>query len=166
VIVNASGTLRAPEPMEMPMEVQEFARSDAISGDLPDSPDLGAARRGLTAVSTRRRVAFDALGTCVRMGNAGSPYPRFQRALATGSLHLIRAAAAELPRVDLGDALAVCMAIRDAEPERFERAALRWLARYAVEKAGSVADVRAAADAFSAMLARPEDALIALQQLV
>lgn len=65
------------------------------------------------------------------MGNAGSPYPRFQRVLATGNLNLIRVAAAELPRVDLGDALAVCMAIREAEPERFERAALRWLARYA-----------------------------------
>jgi hypothetical protein len=99
------------------------------------------------------------------MGNAGSPYPRFQRALATGNLNLIRAAAAELPRVDLGDALAVCMAIREAEPERFERAALRWLARYAVEKATTIADVKAAADAFSAMLARPEDALLALQQL-
>ncbi len=72
--------------------------------------------------------------TCVRIGDAGSPYPRFQRALATGNLHLIRAAAAELPHVDLGDALAVCLAIREAEPERFERAALRWLARYAVEK--------------------------------
>jgi hypothetical protein len=58
------------------------------------------------------------------------------------------------------------MAIRNAEPERFERAALRWLARYAVEKAASVADVRTAADAFSAMLSRPEDALVALQQLV
>jgi hypothetical protein len=58
------------------------------------------------------------------------------------------------------------MAIRDAEPERFERAALRWLACYAVEKAASVADVRAAADVFGPMLSRPEDALIALQQLV
>jgi hypothetical protein len=58
------------------------------------------------------------------------------------------------------------MAIREAEPERFERAALRWLARYAVEKATTIADVKAAADAFSAMLARPEDALLALQQLV
>ena len=100
------------------------------------------------------------------MGDAGTSYPRFQRALATGNLHLIRAAAAELPQVDLGDALAVCMAIRDAEPERFERAALRWLARYAVEKATSVADVRAAADAFATMLQRPEDALRALRQLV
>lgn len=58
------------------------------------------------------------------MGDAGSAYQRFQRALATGNLQLIRAAAAELPRVDLGDALAVCMAIRAAEPQRFERAAL------------------------------------------
>jgi hypothetical protein len=100
------------------------------------------------------------------MGNAGHPYPRFQRALATGNLHLIRAAAAELPRVDLADALAVCMAIREAEPQRFERAALRWLARYAVEKAASVAEVRAAADAFATMLQRPEDALDTLRRLI
>jgi hypothetical protein len=100
------------------------------------------------------------------MGDAGSAYARFQRALATGNLALIRAAAAELPQVDLGDALAVCMAIRDAEPERFERAALRWLARYAVERANSVADVRAASDAFATMVQRPEDALVRLQQLV
>ena len=100
------------------------------------------------------------------MGNAGSAYARFQRALATGNLNLIRAAAAELPRVDLADALAVCMAIRDAEPQRFERAALRWLARYAVERAASVADVRAAADAFAAMLQHPDDALVTLRRLI
>jgi hypothetical protein len=39
-------------------------------------------------------------------------------------------AAAELPRSDLGDALAVCVAIHKAEPEHYERATLRWLARY------------------------------------
>lgn len=100
------------------------------------------------------------------MGDAGSPYSRFQRALATGNLHLIRAAAAELPRVDLGDALAVCMAIRASEPQRFERAALRWLARYACEQATCVADVRAATDAFATMLQRPEDALSTLQRLI
>jgi hypothetical protein len=100
------------------------------------------------------------------MGDAGSAYARFQRSLATGDLQLIRCAAAELPQVDLGDALAVCMAIREAEPERFERAALRWLARYALERAGSVADVRAATEAFSCMLVAPQDALVALQRLV
>jgi hypothetical protein len=100
------------------------------------------------------------------MGDAGSAYARFQRALATGNLNLIRAAAAELPRVDLADALAVCMAIRESEPQRFERAALRWLARYAVEKAASVADVRAAADAFATMLGHPDDALSTLRRLI
>ena len=51
-------------------------------------------------------------------------YIRFQRAGRTGSLNIVRAAAAELPRVDLRDALSLRMAIRDAERERFERAAL------------------------------------------
>lgn len=62
----------------------------------------------------------------------------------------------------------MCTAIREAEPEpeRFERAALRWLARYAVERAGSVAEVRAAAEAFAVMVQRPEDALRSLHRLV
>jgi hypothetical protein len=47
------------------------------------------------------------------MGDAGSAYRRFQHVLATGNLHLIRAAASQLPRVDLGDALAVGMGTPD-----------------------------------------------------
>jgi hypothetical protein len=35
----------------------------------------------------------------------GSAYARFRRALKTGNINVIRGAAAELPRVDLGDAL-------------------------------------------------------------
>src|SRR3954462_4209807 len=58
----------------------------------------------------------------------GHQYSRFKRALATRNLNLIRAAAAELPQVSLGDALVVCVATRGAGPARFERAALRWLA--------------------------------------
>jgi hypothetical protein len=46
------------------------------------------------------------------MSSQGSAYARFQRALKTGNLTLIRNAAAELPRLDLGDALAVCVTIR------------------------------------------------------
>src|SRR5215212_8043768 len=103
--------------------------------------------------------------TSVRMGDAGSPYSRFQRALATGNLNVIRAAAAELPRVDLGDALAVCVAIREAEPERFERAALRWLARFCAERPdATVADVRAAATAFEHMPRDPAASLDALRR--
>jgi hypothetical protein len=47
---------------------------------------------------------------------------------------IIRSAAGELPHVDLGDALAVRVAIRHAEPARFARAALRWLGRSCVER--------------------------------
>ena len=39
----------------------------------------------------------------------GSPYARFQRALRLGHLDQIRDAAAELPQVDLVDALHVCL---------------------------------------------------------
>jgi len=60
--------------------------------------------------------------------------PNNKRALKTGNRNIIRAAGAELPRVGLGDALAVCVAIREAEPHRFERAALRWLATFCLER--------------------------------
>ncbi len=99
------------------------------------------------------------------MSSDGSPYARFQRALKTGNLTIIRAAASDLPRVDLGDALCVCMAIRAAEPDRFERAALRWLARFAAERARSVTDVREAAAALAAIPYNPEEALVTLQTL-
>jgi hypothetical protein len=67
------------------------------------------------------------------MTSDGSPYSRFRRALATGNLLLVRTAAAELPRVALSDALEVCLLVRDQDPERFERAAVRWLGRFALE---------------------------------
>jgi hypothetical protein len=96
----------------------------------------------------------------------GSPYSRFQRALKTGNLNIIRAAAAELPRVDLGDALAVCVAIREAEPHRFERAALRWLARFCVERRDATLDeVTTAARAFECMTDRPAESLDTLRRL-
>jgi hypothetical protein len=81
-------------------------------------------------------------------------------------MDVIRAAAAELPQVNLGDALAVCVAMSRAEPARFDRAAVRWLARFCVERpAATVADVRAAAAAFQEMPHAPERALAALQVL-
>ena len=43
------------------------------------------------------------------MTSGGSPYARFKRALLPGNLALVRAAAAELPAVDLADALAICL---------------------------------------------------------
>src|SRR5437764_1073579 len=71
--------------------------------------------RGLTARRTYVRMPS--------VTSDGSPYIRFKRALGTGNLNLIRAAAAELPHVGLTDALEVCLLMRDRDPVRFERAA-------------------------------------------
>jgi hypothetical protein len=45
----------------------------------------------------------------------GGPYARFRRALDSGNLTLVRAAAAELPAVNLEDALRICLLLRDAD---------------------------------------------------
>ena len=60
------------------------------------------------------------------MSSEGSAYSRFKRCLATGNGALVRAAAAELAQLSLEDALAVCLVLRDSEPEVFERAIVRW----------------------------------------
>ena len=64
----------------------------------------------------------------------GSPYARFQRALALGKLDQIRDAAAELPQVELVDALQICLIMSAHGDERFDRAASRWLARFTLER--------------------------------
>jgi hypothetical protein len=100
------------------------------------------------------------------VSDAGSAYSRFQRALATGNLTIIRAAAAELPAIRLDDALQVCVVLRDREPERYERAAVRWIGRYCVERTqATLDDVEHARAAFSIMRRDPERALVILQAL-
>lgn len=100
------------------------------------------------------------------MTSSGSAYARFRRALQTGNLTLVRSAAAELPAVSLDDALHVCVLLRDREPERYERAAVRWIARFCVERVDvSIEDVDEASKAFALMREDPERALLALQAL-
>jgi len=70
--------------------------------------------------------------------SSGSAYARFRRALATGNVALVAAAAAELPSVSLADALEVCLAFRD-DPERYARAAVRWHGRLCLEARGMTA---------------------------
>jgi hypothetical protein len=77
----------------------------------------------------------------------GHRYAQFQRALKTGNAHLALAAAAELRHVDLADALSLVLLIRDDDPLRFERAAVRWLARYAAQdRAMRLAEARELVD--------------------
>jgi hypothetical protein len=98
--------------------------------------------------------------------SGGSPYARFKRALATGNLALVRAAAAELASIDLGDALAICLLMGERDDQRFERAAVRWLARLALERPGlRLEDLREGLVAFEAMPYNPAGARQALAAL-
>jgi hypothetical protein len=84
----------------------------------------------------------------------GGSYARFQRALEAANLAAVRMAALELPYVDLADALAICLLMRRQGDERFERAAVRLLARLAVERpAMTLAQLR---DAAAALIDLPE----------
>jgi hypothetical protein len=86
----------------------------------------------------------------------GSAYSRFRRALATGNVTIIRAAAAELPHIGLRDALQICLILRDGDDGRVERAAVRWLGRFALEARGvTIEALYAAAAALEAMPSRP-----------
>ena len=96
----------------------------------------------------------------------GSPYARFRRALDTGNELLVLAAARELPRIELADALRICLVLRDGDPDRYDRAAVRWLGRFALEARGVTIDaLRAAASALDALPARPHEAMERLQRL-
>jgi len=76
----------------------------------------------------------------------GCSYANFQRALKGGNLTMIRAAATELPAINLEDALTIAILVSEQRPEQLERAALRWLGRYALErKDATLAGLREAA---------------------
>jgi hypothetical protein len=63
----------------------------------------------------------------------GHPSAIFRRALERRNLIAAWAAAADLQVVSLPDALALCLLVRDRDPARFSRLALRWHARFCAE---------------------------------
>jgi hypothetical protein len=97
----------------------------------------------------------------------GSPSSRFKRALANGNLLMIRAAAtAELPQVELRDALEICLVVRGQDGDQFERAAVRWLGRFALEARDvTIEAIQTAAAAFDAMPHLPERSMETLAGL-
>ena len=77
------------------------------------------------------------------VGNAGSPHARLQRALERRDLSGAYAAARAQGFVSLADALGLLLLIERKDPEKFERAAVRWVGRFAVETNGvRLADVQ------------------------
>jgi hypothetical protein len=100
------------------------------------------------------------------MTSDGSAYSRFRRALDTGNELLVITAARELPQIALDDALRICLVLRGGDPERYERAAVRWLGRFALEARGvTIEALRAAADALDALPERATEAMEQLQAL-
>lgn len=99
------------------------------------------------------------------MTSSGSPYARFRRALKTGNIHIIKAAAAELPQVSLPDALAVCSVLADGPRERYERAAVRWLSRLCIERRPDLAELQRAIAGLHLLPLDREQALMALQEV-
>ncbi|MGD0197239.1 MAG: hypothetical protein ABSC56_04955 [Solirubrobacteraceae bacterium] len=93
-------------------------------------------------------------------------YARLRAALASGDLDFIRFHARELPAIRLGDALRICLLMRDQDPERYEQAALRWIGRFALEaRTATLADVRMAADALGRLPSEADNAMTVLQRL-
>jgi hypothetical protein len=88
------------------------------------------------------------------MTSQGSPYTRFRRALDGGSMLIIRAAAAELPRIGVAEAAAMLLVLERVEPENYERAARRWLSMLCEERRSSV-DLLGVAQAAAALDALP-----------
>jgi len=68
--------------------------------------------------------------TCVPMTSQGTPYGRFRKALDRRQTTAALSAAAELPHVGLADAAELLLLILENDPARYERAALRFHARY------------------------------------
>ena len=85
----------------------------------------------------------------------GSPYARFRRALGTGNANLVLAAASELERVSLEDALALCLVLAAAGDRRYSRAAGRWLGRFAAERGPTLEQLLQAGAALSRLRAVP-----------
>jgi hypothetical protein len=70
----------------------------------------------------------------VFVGADAQPYARLRRAIERGQLSQAEAAARECARVNLEEALGLCVLMARAGDGRFERAALRWIGRVTEER--------------------------------
>jgi len=77
----------------------------------------------------------------------------------------IRDCAQELPQIGLDDALEVCLALLERDPEVYPRAATRWAGRLAVERSLSLSDAQLVLAALAA-LTTPASARAGAEALV
>ena len=91
------------------------------------------------------------------MSIKGGDYRWLKQALERGDLPLVKATAAELPAVDLPTALEIALLVVEHEPKNAEKAALRWLGRWALEsRTATLTGLLEATVALSALAHEPE----------
>jgi hypothetical protein len=87
----------------------------------------------------------------------GAALTRYRRAIETQSLVLAELAAREMGHVPLGDALALVLLYASAGSPKAEPAAVRWLARLALERPGTtIGELQLAAAALGQLAERPK----------
>jgi hypothetical protein len=97
----------------------------------------------------------------------GSATTRYRRAIETQSTVLAELAAREMGHVPLSDALSLVMLYASAGSPKAEPAAVRWLARLALERPRTtIADMQLAAAALTQLAERPKTAARTLLELV
>jgi hypothetical protein len=89
----------------------------------------------------------------------GSPYMRFRRALDRGNVTEALSAAGELQFVGLAEALELTLLLADSDHEKYERAALRWHARFVYETKN--VDIRESVAVLALLTAIPANRLAA-----
>jgi hypothetical protein len=100
------------------------------------------------------------------MTSDGSAYGRFRRALRMGNLERVRAAAEELRQIGLDDALSVLVLMGTGGDARYERAAVRWLARLLAERPQiALADLTLGLTALEALPENPQGAVHVLGEI-
>jgi hypothetical protein len=86
------------------------------------------------------------VGEHVFVGDHGSTYARFKRAVKAGSVLNAESAARDLKTVTLADALALVCLYAAKNDRKFEPAARRWLVRLLEEKHPSLDEAKVAAE--------------------
>lgn len=93
------------------------------------------------------------------------PRARFRRAIEGRWIFHAEVAAREMGSVTLAEALDLVCLYAEAEPAKYERAALRWLSRYVTEARPSLLDAQIVLAALSELRAGSDAAREALFQL-
>ena len=91
------------------------------------------------------------------MTSQGSAHGRFQRAIKRRHLRATEMAAKEMGQLSLIDALTLVACYARTGSPKFDKAAVRWLARLAEERDTTLCDIRLTANALEALRTKHHD---------